>query len=156
MDISNPSQYDFYLIIRFKCLSLFIVIYVFVKCEMLLKFLYILHLTLVSTWSSQFRHLQKSAYKLIQSFHGLMPLFIHTNPKSYWNNCILTFETQFLLPLASKPYNIIIICFTRQSVFTHTCKLQPTANTSDGGVQRDWKHVCLTIHMVNWCFHIYP
>ena len=88
----------------------------------------------------------KSAYKLIHSPHALIHPY---KSKAILNNCILKFEAQ-----ASKLYNIV--CFTRQSVFTHTCELQPIANTSDGGVQRDWKPVCFSIHKVIWCFHIYP
>ena len=45
----------------------------------------------------------KSAYKLIHSFHTLIHPY---KSKAILNNCILRFETQFLLPLTSKLYII--------------------------------------------------
>ena len=42
-------------------------------------------------------------YKRTHSSHALV---IHRNPEPYWNNCIRTFEAQFLSPLSSKWYNI--------------------------------------------------
>ena len=48
----------------------------------------------------------KSTYNVIQSSHALIyPYKSNTNP--YWNNCILTFKTQSLLPLVSELYNAI-------------------------------------------------
>ena len=68
--------------------------------EILLNVLYILNLSLVRTWSSQFCHLRsdhsfkKSTCKL---FSPSTPWFINTNPKPYWNRCTVTFETHLSL-----------------------------------------------------------
>lgn len=123
MDSLNPFQYDSipvimdrelrytrykFIVIRFRCVAIFIVyMYILVQYKILLIYVrYILNLSLlVWIWSCQLCLLHSiSLSRKAHIIHPYTLWFIHANPNFFWNSCILTFEAKFLL--ASRLYNI--------------------------------------------------